>query len=76
MVTIRLNLLVLKTRQLDRLKEFYSALGIEFAGENCKRSGLFLGTHGMALNLLLCRGLACHPLCGSWVGDEVGRHWR
>ena len=33
MVTVKLNLLVLKSRQLDRLKEFYAALGIAFAEE-------------------------------------------
>jgi predicted enzyme related to lactoylglutathione lyase len=33
MAAIRLNLLVLKTRQLDRLRDFYSALGITFAEE-------------------------------------------
>src|SRR5262245_4260890 len=33
MATIKLHLLVLKTRQLDRLKAFYAALGIAFAEE-------------------------------------------
>ena len=33
MAAIKLNLLVLKTRQLDRLKAFYAALGIAFAAE-------------------------------------------
>jgi predicted enzyme related to lactoylglutathione lyase len=33
MPDLRLNLLVLKTRQPDRLKDFYSALGIEFVEE-------------------------------------------
>jgi lactoylglutathione lyase len=33
MPELRLNLLVLKTHQLDQLKAFYSALGIEFAEE-------------------------------------------
>jgi predicted enzyme related to lactoylglutathione lyase len=32
-MAIRLNLLVLKTRQLDRLRQFYAALGIAFAQE-------------------------------------------
>src|SRR5947209_5302880 len=32
-MAMRLNLLVLETRQLDRLKGFYAALGIAFAGE-------------------------------------------
>ena len=40
-------------------------------GEGCKRSGLLRGYSAMALGLLLCRGLACHPLCGTWSGDEV-----
>lgn len=30
---VRLNLLVLRTRQLDKVKEFYSALGISFTEE-------------------------------------------
>src|SRR5262249_55832028 len=33
MSDVTLNLLVLKTQQLDRLKEFYSALGLSFAEE-------------------------------------------
>jgi lactoylglutathione lyase len=33
MTAVNLNLLVLKTRQLDRLKKFYAALGIVFAEE-------------------------------------------
>lgn len=33
MPDLLLNLLVLKTRQLDKLKAFYAALGIEFAEE-------------------------------------------
>jgi hypothetical protein len=38
MGTVKLNLLVLKTRQLDRLKAFYATLGIGFAEE--KHGGL------------------------------------
>lgn len=33
MITVKLNLLVLKTHHPDRLKDFYSALGISFAEE-------------------------------------------
>lgn len=33
MSDIKLNLLVLKTHHLDRLKEFYSALGVSFVEE-------------------------------------------
>lgn len=33
MTSVKLNLLVIKTRQLDRLKEFYAALGIDFTQE-------------------------------------------
>src|SRR5262245_25219498 len=33
MSVVTLNLLVLKTRQLDRLRDFYAALGISFVGE-------------------------------------------
>jgi hypothetical protein len=40
-------------------------------GEGIKRSTLLYGYHAMALGLLFCKGLVCHPLCGAWSGDEV-----
>jgi hypothetical protein len=37
MTGVKLSLLVLKTRQLDRLRDFYAALGIDFAEERHAR---------------------------------------
>jgi len=39
--------------------------------EGIKRSVLLFGRNAMALSLLLCKGIDCHPLCGSWSGHEV-----
>jgi hypothetical protein len=40
-------------------------------GADMKRRGLLVGHVGIAVGLLLCKGVAGHPLCGSWSGDEV-----
>lgn len=40
-------------------------------GYDCKRTGLLQFGPATALGLLMCRGIDCHPLCGSWSGDEV-----
>jgi catechol 2,3-dioxygenase-like lactoylglutathione lyase family enzyme len=45
MSDVKLNLLVLKTHHLDRLKEFYSTLGLSFVEEKHGDGPLHLAAH-------------------------------